>query len=61
MKLGVSTYSLLPAIERGQMTVLEVVEWIAAHGGTHVEVVPFGFRLTDNPGLTDESERLPSA
>lgn len=53
MKLGVSTYSLLPAIEQGKMTVLQVVEWIAAHGGAHVEIVPFGFTLLDNPALTD--------
>jgi len=53
MKLGVSTYSLLPAIESGEMTVLDVIDWIADLGGEHVEIVPFGFKLVDNNELVD--------
>lgn len=54
MKLGVSTYSLLPAIRSGEMSVLDAIQWIADNGGEHVEIVPFGFQLVDNPSLTDE-------
>lgn len=51
MKLGISTYSLLPAINSGEMTVLDVIDWIADLGGEHVEIVPFGFELVDNDEL----------
>src|SRR5690606_37479088 len=37
----------------GEMTVLDVIQWIADNGGEHVEIVPFGFTLVDNPELTD--------
>ncbi|MFC5403337.1 sugar phosphate isomerase/epimerase family protein [Cohnella soli] len=40
MKLGVSTYSLWKAIRRGEMDVLEAIDWIAEQGGVHVEIVP---------------------
>lgn len=53
MKLGLSTYSLLGAIRKGEMTVLDVVDWIAEHGGEHMEIVPYGFTLVDNPELAD--------
>ena len=53
MRVGVSTYSLSPAIRAGEMTVLDVVEWIAENGGQHMEIVPYGFTLEDNPELTD--------
>lgn len=53
MRVGVSTYSLLPAIRAGEMTVLDVVDWIAENGGQHMEIVPYGFTLEDNPGLAD--------
>lgn len=53
MKLGVSTYSLVHAIRTGEMTVLDVVQWIADQGGEHVEIVPFGFQLQGDDSLTD--------
>ncbi|XEC93747.1 sugar phosphate isomerase/epimerase family protein [Paenibacillus tarimensis] len=53
MKIGVSTYSLLNAIKAGEMTVLDVIDWIAASGGEHMEIVPYGFTLIDNPELAD--------
>jgi len=40
MKLGVSTYSLVDKIVSRQMSVLDVIEWIAKQGGEHVEIVP---------------------
>lgn len=53
MKIGLSTYSLLKAIKSGEMTVLDAIEWIADNGGEHMEIVPYGFTLEDNPELAD--------
>lgn len=51
MKAGISTYSLLEAIESGEMDILDVLQWTADHGGEHVEIVPYGFTLVDNKSL----------
>lgn len=53
MRVGVSTYSLLPAIRSGEMTILDVIDWIADNGGEHMEIVPYGFTLEDNEELAD--------
>ncbi|MFC5652336.1 sugar phosphate isomerase/epimerase family protein [Paenibacillus solisilvae] len=53
MKIGLSTYSLLAAIKAGEMTVLDAIDWIADNGGEHMEIVPYGFTLVDNPELAD--------
>jgi len=53
MKLGVSTYSLMNAINAGEMSVLDVIQWIADNGGEHVEIVPFGYQLVGNEALID--------
>lgn len=53
VKIGLSTYSLLDAINAGEMDVLDVVEWIADNGGEHMEIVPYGFTLVDNLELAD--------
>ncbi|MFU1793059.1 sugar phosphate isomerase/epimerase family protein [Paenibacillus azoreducens] len=54
MKIGVSTYSLYRPIHEGKITVLEAIEKIAEMGGEHVEIVPVGYTLTDNPELVDQ-------
>ncbi|OAS18001.1 sugar phosphate isomerase/epimerase family protein [Paenibacillus oryzisoli] len=51
MKIGLSTYSLLSALKAGEMIVLDVIQWIADHGGEHMEIVPYGFTLIDQPEL----------
>lgn len=51
MKIGLSSYSLSKAMQAGQMTVLDAVDWIAAHGGEHIELVPIGFNLHEQPEL----------
>ena len=51
MKVGLSTYSLRQAIQKGEMDVLRCIEWIAANGGEHVEIVPDGFSLSETPEL----------
>lgn len=53
MRVGVSTYSLLNAIKSGEMTVLDVIDWIKENGGEHMEIVPYGFTLEDQPELAD--------
>lgn len=51
MKLGLSSYSLARAIKAGEMTVIDVIDWIAEHGGEHIEIVPIGFDLQEDKSL----------
>ncbi|MCA9417546.1 MAG: sugar phosphate isomerase/epimerase, partial [Candidatus Omnitrophica bacterium] len=61
MKVGVSTYSLYGAIEKGEMDVLAIIDWIGANGGEHVEIVPFGFALETNRELDEVKKRAAAA
>lgn len=54
MKIGLSSYSLSRAIRAGEMSVIEAIQWIADEGGEHVEIVPIGFDLVDNPQLIED-------
>ncbi|OMF00765.1 sugar phosphate isomerase/epimerase [Paenibacillus sp. FSL H7-0942] len=54
MKVGLSTYSLQQALDRKELNVPDAIRWIADQGGEHVEIVPMGFSLIDNPQLIDE-------
>lgn len=51
MKLGVSSYSLVKALKDEKMTILDVIDWTAAQGGEHIELVPMGYTLTGQPDL----------
>lgn len=51
MRIGVSSYSLSRLIRPGSLSVLDVISAIADMGGEHVEIVPIGFNLTENPEL----------
>lgn len=53
MKLGLSTYSLYGAIQSGELTVADAIDWMAGQGCEHVEIVPVGFDIR-TPGLIDE-------
>lgn len=53
MKLGISSYSLQGAINSKKMTILDVIQWIADQGGEHVEIVPIGFNLIEDPHLAE--------
>ncbi|MDF2837264.1 MAG: sugar phosphate isomerase [Paenibacillus sp.] len=53
MKLGISTYSLHQAFASGEMSIQEVIRHIASIGAEHVEIVPLGFNLTENPELIE--------
>lgn len=54
MKLGISSYSLYPSLKSGEMDIIGVIEWIAEQGGEHVEIVPIGYSLEDDPDLIEE-------
>ena len=54
MKLGMSSYSLVGAMNAGEMSILDVIAWTADQGGEHIELVPMGYTLTDNPDLIAE-------
>ncbi|MBB6022482.1 sugar phosphate isomerase/epimerase [Paenibacillus sp. JGP012] len=54
MKVGLSTYSLQQALDRKELSVPDAIRWIAEQGGQHVEIVPMGFNLIDNPELIEE-------
>ena len=47
MKIGVSSYCLDSLMEKGRMTLCEVIDWIAAQGGESVEFVPFAYQFSD--------------
>ncbi|MGE8079865.1 sugar phosphate isomerase/epimerase family protein [Peribacillus loiseleuriae] len=51
MKLGLSSYSLFSALQSKEIDILEAIQWIADQGGEHIEIVPMGFSLDDNPDL----------
>ena len=47
MKVGVSSYCLDSLMAAGKMTLMEVIDWVAAQGGESIEFVPFAFKLSD--------------
>jgi len=51
MKLGVSTYSLYQAMQAGEMSYTDVIAHVAAMGAEHIEIVPLGVVLSENPEL----------
>jgi sugar phosphate isomerase/epimerase len=53
MKLGIGLHCLRQTIVSKQMTPTDVIEWIADAGGEHVEIVPVGFDLLEQPELAD--------
>jgi sugar phosphate isomerase/epimerase len=53
MKLGISTYSLYQALRTGEMTIQDVIIYMASIGAEHAEIVPLGFNLTENPELIE--------
>jgi len=55
MKTGLSTYSLLKAIQAGEMDVIGAIQWIKDNGGESVELSPWGWpkQLSESPDLID--------
>lgn len=54
MQIGISSYSLSQAIRSGEKTIINVMEWAAEQGCEHIEIVPIGFSLDNNPDLVKE-------
>lgn len=55
MKIGLSSYSLSRAINSGEMTILDAIQWVADNGGEHIEIVPMGaLNLDNNPELIEQ-------
>lgn len=55
MKIGLSSYSLLHALNSGEMSIIDAVQWVADQGGEHIEIVPnLGFSFDENPALVDD-------
>jgi sugar phosphate isomerase/epimerase len=54
MKLGVSSYSLYQAMATDNMSIHDVIAWVADIGAQHIEIVPFGFDFNSNPELEDQ-------
>lgn len=54
MKVGLSTWSLFGAINKGELNAVTLLDWIKENGGDYVEYVPAGFTLTGNDKLIAE-------
>ncbi|WP_413378235.1 sugar phosphate isomerase/epimerase family protein [Alkalihalobacillus sp. 1P02AB] len=54
MKVGLSSYSLVKAIKAGDITILEAIQWVADNGGSHMELVPYGYSVVDDLALATE-------
>jgi len=57
LRVGISSYCLRQAIWSGEKTIVDVVAWAAEHGCEHIEIVPIGFSLDDNPELVQDIRR----
>ncbi|MFB4159014.1 sugar phosphate isomerase/epimerase family protein [Geomicrobium sp. JSM 1781026] len=54
MKVGLSSYSVLEALNDGRLTIVEAISWVKENGGSHLELVPYGYSVVDNYALADE-------
>ena len=54
MKIGISSYCLVDALYRDEMSILDVMQWAKDNGCDHIEFVPYGFTLVDNLDLADQ-------
>ena len=48
MKIGLSSYSMDNLMQSGEMSILDVMTFAKEQGAEHIELVPFGFTLTDD-------------
>lgn len=61
MKLGISTYSLYQAYQAGEMSVTDIIAYIAEIGAEHVEIVPLGYNLVEQPELIQQIKQQAAA
>ncbi len=61
MRLGVSSYSYARSLQRGALTILDVVDRVADAGGEHLEIAAGGFGddLPRQPELVDRCASTP--
>ncbi len=53
MKIGLSSYSLVQAFQN-DFTILDAIGWVKENGGEHIEIVPIGFDLENQPQLINQ-------
>ena len=53
MLIGISSYSLDPLIDSGELTLYSAIDWAAKQGAECMELVPFAFRFMDDDGNID--------
>ena len=67
MRLGISSYCLVDNMEKGKMTIYDVMDWAKAHDCEHMELVPFclDFELEDGSinvelveGIRNHAEKI---
>lgn len=67
MRLGISSYCLVDNMEKGKMTIYDVMDWAKAHDCEHMELVPFclNFELEDGSinvelveGIRNHAEKI---
>jgi len=54
MNIGLSSYSLYGAIEKGELNAVTMLDWIKENGGDYVEIVPAGITLTGDDKLIED-------
>lgn len=45
---------MVKKMKQGEMSVLDVLQWVADNGGQHVELVPYEFTIVDNDELATQ-------
>lgn len=45
---------MVKKMKQGEMSVLDVLQWVADNGGQHVELVPYEFTVVDNDELATQ-------
>ena len=63
MKIGISSYSLSKAINKGEIDVFGAIEYIASIGGEHMEIVPgaIGQFTTDDDPMIEKIKAAAAA
>lgn len=61
MKLGFSTYCFEKELREQTMTLPDILIWAKDHDCEHVELVPYGYSLIDNPELANQAKDTAAA
>lgn len=55
MRIGLSSYSLNSEIQKGNLSLLDAIDFVAAQGGECMELVPFAFKFDGADGAIDRA------